>query len=410
MKSYYPVEYLLIDIANNFGKDKLLFEERIQWAKDNLNNLEALADEAETKPLYIKAVQALRKAQKGEPLGHLVGLDSCSSGLQLLSVLSGCKAGAEATGLVNPNKRADAYTEITDMMNEMLGGTVHVSRKDSKQALMTSLYGSKATPKRVFGEDTPELKAFYLALQKMAPGAYELLHILLKSWNPHAYYHEWKMPDGFDVKVKVMSKHKETIEVDELGHHKFTYEYYENEPVKFGLSNPANLTHAIDSYVLRTLHRKCNYDKEMVLKAKELLENHQALANVQPNPETKIGYYVQQYQRSTLADIVILPWIVKEEGELYQISQAHKDKLLEMINQMLEYEPFELVTIHDEFKALCGNCNYLRQQYINTLVDLANSNLMQDLLRQLYKNDDIIYLKKSDNLAKYIANSNYGIC
>ena len=57
-------QYLLIDCANHFGLDKLLFEERIEWATKHLSTSGNLwTDSAETKPLYIKAVMAIRKAQ-----------------------------------------------------------------------------------------------------------------------------------------------------------------------------------------------------------------------------------------------------------------------------------------------------------------------------------------------------------
>ena len=51
MKTYSGFEYLCIDIANSMGKDKLLFEERIEWVQTNIDKLEELADQAETKPL-----------------------------------------------------------------------------------------------------------------------------------------------------------------------------------------------------------------------------------------------------------------------------------------------------------------------------------------------------------------------
>lgn len=140
MKSYSGWQYLLIDAANQQGLDKLLFEDRIQWATDNLDILESLVDTAETKPLYLKAVQAIRKAQKGIPTGHLVGLDACCSGVQVMSAITGCIAGATATGLIDPNVRADAYTQTTKVMNELLhdqGISVDVPRADAKQALMT---------------------------------------------------------------------------------------------------------------------------------------------------------------------------------------------------------------------------------------------------------------------------------
>ena len=80
MQTFTGYQYLLIDIANQYGHDKMLFEDRIQWATEHLQELETLSDRAECQPLYIKAVMALRKAQKGIPTGHLVGFDAVCSG------------------------------------------------------------------------------------------------------------------------------------------------------------------------------------------------------------------------------------------------------------------------------------------------------------------------------------------
>jgi hypothetical protein len=266
MTFYTGWQYLLIDAATQYGLDKLTFEERMKWTEDHLapNHLELKAELAETKPLYLKAVMAIRKAQQGIATGHLVGVDGTCSGIQMMSVLTGCMAGAEATGLVNPNVRADAYSACTEAMNTILGGGLVVARGDAKQALMTSFYGSKAEPKNLFGEDTPELDAFYQAAQSIAPGAWELLQDLLASWQPYALQHAWVMPDGFDARIKVMGKKEARIEVDELDHATFTYEFYENQGTKSGLSNAANLTHSVDAYVLRSMHRRCNYDRELV--------------------------------------------------------------------------------------------------------------------------------------------------
>ena len=137
MQKFSGYEYLLIDAANQFGLDKLLFEERINWAMHNLSTLEAFAAQADNKPLYMKAVQAIRKAQAGQPMGHVIGLDAVCSGIQVMSALTGCVAGATATGLVDPDRRADAYSEVTDVMATLLGGSVAVSRDDAKKATMT---------------------------------------------------------------------------------------------------------------------------------------------------------------------------------------------------------------------------------------------------------------------------------
>ena len=406
-------QYLLIDAANNFGLDKLLFEERIQWATENLSKLEALIPEAKkkTRPLYIKAAMAIRKAQASIPTGHLVGFDAVCSGIQIMSAMTGCIAGATATGLVDPNVRADAYTACTKEMEHILGDTLHVSREDAKQGLMTSFYGSKKTPKDIFGEKTPELNAFYQAAFNIAPGAWELLQDLLASWQPYALQHAWKLPDGFDARVKVMQKKDARIEVDELDHATFTYEFYENIGSKSGLSNVANMTHSMDAYVLRTMHRRCNYDLEELIFVEEVLDStlSQRLKGDQQKPliiGSKVAYYVEQYERSTLADVVILPYLGMNEAA--QLSTDHLKSLSDIVNRMRQHRPFELVTVHDEFKAHANNMNRVRYWYKEILAEIADSNVLDDLLSQIHGTPGT-FKKLSSNLGDLIRQSNYGL-
>lgn len=249
MKTFTAWQYLLIHVANNFGLDKLLFEERIQWTEQHLDHLEELVQgaPAKTRPLYLKAVQAVRQAQRGEAIGHVVGLDACCSGIQIMSTLTGCEAGANATGLIDPDRRADAYSDVTEAMNDLLhqqGIQVDVPRNAAKRAVMTSFYGSRLTPRTIFGDGTPELEMFYQAIQQVAPGAWTLLQELLGSWQPFAPLHEWILPDGFHARVKVMEKVEKRLEVDELDHATFTYVWYENQGTETGLSNIANVVHS----------------------------------------------------------------------------------------------------------------------------------------------------------------------
>lgn len=418
MQTFTGWQYLLIDVANQMGLDKLLFEERIQWAEENLDQLESLVDQAETKPLYMKAVQAIRKAQKGIPTGHLVGFDACCSGIQIMSAITGCEAGARATGLVDPNVRADAYSTMTETMNELLhsqGISVNVSRADAKSATMTSFYGSKAKPIEIFGEKTPELEAFYKAATIVAPGAWELLQDLLASWQPYTLYHAWKLPDGYDARVKVMEKKESRIEVDELDHATFTYEYYVNEGTKKGLSNVANVVHSIDAYVLRSIHRRCNYDREVVLRAMGFLLDEQdarlqGFAEQQPRVQCehdKLDYYLTQYERSGMADVIILSHITTAYDAQY-LSDALIAKLLEIVECMLDYQPFEVITIHDEFKCHPNHMNHLRQQYINIFAELAESNILSDILSQIHGCKGS-FPKLSTDLADKIRGSNYAL-
>ena len=350
MRTYTGWQWLLIDAANHAGMDKLTFEQRIDWAETRLANLEDYAKNADKPALYVKAVMAIRKAQAGQSTGHLVGVDATCSGIQIMSALTGCVAGARATGLIDPDRRADAYTDCTNVMQLILGDDIDTSRADAKRGLMTSFYGSRKTPKDIYGEDSPELKAFYEAAQTIAPGAWELLQDLLKSWQPYALEHSWKLPDGFDVRVKVMQKCSARIEIDELDHASFTYEYYENSGSKSGLSNVANLTHSTDSYILRCMHRRCNYDREMVEQAgKHLMAEFMLRPIIEPvdHPIGKeAAYYIEQYKRSTVADIAILPFITTAVAQA--MSSKHIAKLLDIVTTMIQHQPFDLVTVHDE--------------------------------------------------------------
>lgn len=411
-KTYTGWQYLLIDAATHYGHDKATFEQRIAFIEANLHQLEALADRAECQPLYLKAVQAIRKAEQGLPTGHLVGVDGCCSGIQVMSVLTGCHNGAHATGLVDPDVRADAYSACTKAMDDILGGGFHVSRKDAKSALMTSFYGSKAQPKIIFGEGTPEIEAFYQAAKTIAPGAWELLQDLLASWQPYALSHQWVLPDGFDARIKVMAKKEARIEVDELDHATFTYEFYENQGSKKGLSNAANLTHSVDAYILRCMHRRLNYDRQAVEHAAALLEMEMIARSLgqmtQPtDPQDPAAKYIAHYERSGVADVVILPYLTSENTRY--LSKKHLDKLAEIVNGMLQYQPFELVTIHDEFKSHPNNVNWVRWQYKEILADIADSNLLDDLLSQIHGFSGT-FNKLSTNLGDVIRNSNYGLC
>ena len=258
----------------------------------------------------------------------------------------------------------------------------------------------------MFGEDTPELHAFYQAMTIVAPGAWELLQDLLASWRPWALSHEWQLPDGFEAKVKVMGKKEARVEVDELGHSTFTYEYYENVGTEQGLSNVANVVHSVDAYVLRCVHRRCNYARDMVAGALSLLTT-QHPARDPVDYETKLGYYIQQWERSGIADVVILPYITYEN--VAQLSSLLTDKLVLICKSMLTHNPFEVVTIHDEFKCHPNNMNHLRFHYKEILADLADSNLIDDLLSQIH-GEAGTFNKLSEGLGNKIREANYALC
>jgi len=412
MQTFTGYEYLLIDVANQYGLDKETFDTRISWTTNNLANLEDLAKAKEwkEKPLYLAAVMALREVQQGQSTGHLVGFDAVCSGMQIMSAVTGCEAGAKATGLIDIGERPDAYTYVTDTMSQMLNKSLPQGRKMAKEATMTCLYGSKKEPEAIFGKDTEELNVFYKALYAVAPGACHLLDALINSWNPFALVHQWVLPDGFNARCKVYVQQKKRIEVDELNHSRFEYIYYENEGEERGLKNAANVIHSIDAYILRSVIRRCNYDADIIRVAvsaitQEILQRsihkeigHSSLPEVQK--------YIDLYNTTGIADIVILDYLTV--SDFVDLSDKHLRALNNVLNSMLTHHSFSIITIHDDYKCHPNNMNQLRFHYKNILADLANSSLIDAILSSLSGIQKTIP-KLSYLLAQKIEKSNYAL-
>ena len=400
MKYYSGYEYLLIDIANNYGLDKLLFEERIAWAQAHLHELEDLADQAEEPMLYLSSVLALRQTQRQEPIGHLATLDACSSGLQLMAVLSGCPTTAYHTGLVDPNLRADIYHTCTTTMNGYLPADLNIPRKSVKLALMTHFYNSIAKPKEIFGEGTPALSAFYAAAETVAPGACDLMNDMQSAWQPYALQHSWVLPDNFHVHVKVMQQKTVKFEVDELDHATFSHILHVNEGEANGISLPANIIHSVDGMVVREMNRRCNYDLPQVTQVlqcceQELLLRGEVLRDVAQAPFSQF-----------LATNVALQ--VTRKTVRYYTCEALQ-RIACRCQDLLRHAPFPILCVHDAFKAHVNNLHWVRQYYVDILAELADSELMADLYRQL--TGRTVTLNKIDpHLSRLIRRSEYAIC
>lgn len=401
MKQFNPMQYLAIDIANHFGLDKLNYEDRIDWVKTNIDDLEQFTSTADEPLLYAKAVHAFRQVQQGLPVGHAVAFDAACSGLQIMSVLMRCKSGCYLTGLIDPNKRIDAYSMITDAMNEELskqGKQVSVSRKDAKKAIMTSLYGSLKVPEDIFGEDV--LPIYYSTLQKYCSGAMELLEMLRDSWNANSNVHEWTLPDGHTAYVPVVDTVEKRITVSEGAfEYSPTMRYKEQTTKQSAVSNIANVVHSIDGYILRTIYRKCNYHKGIV----------KSFLRLDYDP-TKIvitdDWINDKYKATGIADISFINHIDQTNIHHYPTDLIHS--LIVQCKQMLEHEPFEVICIHDSFACHANYMNYLRRYYNQILAELSESTVIDDILSQLYGIKGYINTK-GESLKHDILNSNYGL-
>lgn len=145
MEMFTAKQYLMIDIANNFGLDKEDWDVRLNWFEQNEPDLEKLAMLPEDKggpespAMFYAGVQAYRDMEAGKPIGYGISLDATASGIQLLAVLTGCRKSASICNVVDAGKRMDAYTanydEMVNRIKEEGGITGSIQRKDTKKAL-----------------------------------------------------------------------------------------------------------------------------------------------------------------------------------------------------------------------------------------------------------------------------------
>jgi hypothetical protein len=401
MQRFTGREYLKIDIASNFGLSKENWNDRIAWFDQNESSLHSLINKAENPALFFAGVLAWEDVEAGNPIGYMISLDATSSGLQILAALTGDRPAAEICNVVDTGHREDAYSAIYFEMLRKTGGQAKINRDDCKQAIMTSLYGSKAMPKTVFG--TGELlTVFYDTMEENAPAAWDLNEAMLTAWNPNAFSHDWVMPDNFHVHTKVMDTEYTKVNFfDEP----FEVTYNVNRPTPTGRSLGANMVHSIDGMIVRELGRRCNYDPILVAQVRKIAElalHGVALHQTMTNDDKTVVTLWNHYQKTGYLSARILDHLKFEN-----FGHVDPTEVIKLIDSLPE-RPFKVVSVHDCFRCLPHYGNDLREQYNLQLALIASSDLLQEILSQII-GKPVIIGKLDATLAADIINTNYAL-
>lgn len=413
MQTFTSLEYLKIDVATNFGLDKESWDARIAWFEKNegslvqitsLSSAELKANywmqAAEEPSMFFAGLCAYETALAGQPIGYAVSLDATASGAQLLSILIGCEKSARSCNVIDTGHREDLYTNVYNGMRKRLRETSGtVDRKDAKQAVMTSLYGSEATPKRVFGEGT-QLICFYETMEQDVPGIWELNTDLLDLWRPDALSHDWVLPDNFHTKNKVTGKRVETVQFLNAPVDVITEV---NEPQFKGRAMPANITHSIDGMVVRELIARCNFDRDHVLDLLEMIHKSDYVRSphmVRTN-DKKVKTLWAHYERTGFLSARIIDFL--DRDNLAAVDPSVISKLLLSMPE----QPFEVMSVHDCFRCHPNYGNDLRRQYNEILACLSESNLLADIASQILKTE--ITIQKRGLSADQIRDANYAL-
>lgn len=400
MQTFTGLQYLKIDIASNFGLDKMDWDHRIAWVDDHEDQLEDMLNQAAEPALYHAGVQAYRKTQRGEPTGYPISLDAASSGLQILAALVGCEASSSLCGVVSTGHREDAYTRIYGAMCAKIGEAAKIERKHVKQAIMTALYNSTAMPKKIFGEG--ELLAmFYETMAEMAPGAWELNHDFKGLWQSGALSHDWVLPDNFHVHTPVMSPVKHTVN---FLNRPVEVTVMTNLGTKEGRALGPNIVHSIDGMIVREMYRRCSFDRDHVIDLLECIvqSDYQRPYSINRAKDVLVMKLWGHYQRTGFLSARIIDALDRKNMGMVDYS------IIKKLLLSLPEKSFELIAIHDCFRVHPNYGNDLRQQYNNLLAEISDSNLLADIASQIAQRP--IEVQKKGQISHKIREADYALC
>lgn len=357
------LEYLKCEIACKHDKayEKATWNERLAHFNDidftNKKTFKKASDPIGLRAAYI----ALEDTIQGQPIGYTVSLDACSSGLQILALLVSCQKSFDLCGGIS-DRCVDSYVTIYDSMN--LHGIL--TRKQVKNAIMTSLYGSTSMPEYTFGSN---VELFYETMETMAPGAWDLNLGLQELWDEvKGSTYKWVMPDNFHCFIETKDKEKVSFKFLEETH---TLIVKVDGRPDFHKGLGPNLIHSIDGMIVREMFRRCMFNRD------RLIQVIQALDSTKQRTEKKSDAMVQtlwkRYLDTGFLSVRILEF-------LNENNMGHVDKLtIASLIASLPEQPFELISVHDCFRCHPNYANDLRRQYNTIMADINDSNMLEAL-------------------------------
>lgn len=146
---------------------------------------------------------------------------------------------------------------------------------------------------------------------------------------------------------------------------------------------------------MRELNERCNYDEmelRFALDKIKILTTIDARA-VNTNKDNRWGMV-------SLSSVNIIE----------QLSVSDMYTLQVLILKTLQYRSFELITVHDEFKCHPNHVHMMRTKYLEIMIELADSELFQSVLREITGLEDEVYNKISNDLSSKMTNAEYHIC
>lgn len=404
MQHFTPYEWVLIALANSYGNDKVSYQERIDFIKEAIanNKLEEMYSSADEPNMFLAGLVALDDIDAGRPTGFKVGLDATSSGPQFIGIQTGDESCCKLCNVIPTGKRMDLYTEVyNEMRNRAPDMPSDISRSSVKKGVMTSIYGSTAMPKKVFGETY--LPLFQQVIGDMMPNVNLFTQIMLNKWDKTADSYSWVMPDLFHVQFDVESV--ERVSFVFRGHAMET-SYRKKAPIEAGRCLGANIAHSLDSLTAREAVRRCNILPKIKTRVERVLDGEDVAPIADDLEAMKLlPQLIEQYRLTNYFSTRIVECINPFTIDTLDSDIAAKAR--EVLNS-IEVNNYNIICIHDCFFTHPNNVEYMRKSVTSAYAELARSNVL-DLIMSIIIKEEVI-IPKIPNLDAMIMDSDYIIC
>lgn len=256
----------------------------------------------------------------------------------------------------------------------------------------------------MFGDTEGLLDLFFEAMGTLAPGVWQLNTAFLGMWNPEALAYHWTLPDNFHVHTKVMSTVTEEVKYEDS---LYDITHKKNLPQKEGRSLGANITHSVDSYIVRELTRRCDYDKEQVMRVKVALCAPEGGTPDMEDPDTQmVSILWKHYEKTGLLSARIFDHL--NEDSVSAIADRADRAVVWRLIYSLPAKPFKVMSIHDCYRILPAYGNDVRKQYNLLLAELAKGKLLDHIVSMVLGRP-ITLGKIDEDLWKDVVETNYAL-
>ena len=344
--------WLMIDVANTYGLDKKTFEERIAWVDANQGKLLPHQDDADSKWEYINACKAFYDGINDNYVDHMMYLDCTNQALQLYAVVTSCKDTGYLCNVSSGDTLTDAYGELAEAMNQLTASN-NFNRDNCKKALMTTLYGKMDGESEIFNWFQDNGIEFPSSIE--ADRVADIFQSAMHKIAPHAMR-------AMDA---LQNLNDENTDV---------YNWY--MPDGFHVKYDVKSTHKIDIMAKTKGGISFHVDKDI-----SIYKGSKFNRGIAPNVIHSIDGYVAR--------------------EIVRRMSNPNPKF----NRT--YSAF-ITSIHDAFATHPNNIDELRGHYTDILVELNNSDILQDIMSQI-AGHKVLSIKKNTLTESNIRESRYSL-